>query len=434
MKQQVYIFGCEGATILLEGKAKNIVLDSCKRSKLIFDAAVSSVEIVNCTSVQVQCKGRVPSVAIDKTDGCLIYISWEGREVQFVTSKSSEMNVAFPKGPHSDDCVETPIPEQFVHKIMDDFTVSSDVSSLFSHCSMTPTLEEDVGPATLAQGVAAPTTPVVSYASGKEMMAQGPMVLHQDIAAKVERALGCAFPQVEVRFKHVSLAADLVTLPTTDQQVTRPQDELPTLSNQVMKAFASLSAKKNSVRKHILQDVTGSFRPGTTTLVLGQSGSGKSALMKLLSGRFPMDKEITMEGEMLYNGVSREKLLKRLPQLVNYVTQTDTHLPTLTVRETLEFASECCGVNLKKCAAAHLSNGSLEANAVAINAARSFFQFFPDIVLQSLGLQNCEHTIVGDAMYRGISGGEKRRVTTGEMEFGLKFVTLLDEISTGLDS
>ncbi|RLN37244.1 hypothetical protein BBJ28_00016763 [Nothophytophthora sp. Chile5] len=134
MKQQVYIFGCEGATILLEGKAKNIVLDSCKRSKLIFDAAVSSVEIVNCTSVQVQCKSRVPSVAIDKTDGCLVYISWEGREVQFVTSKSSEMNVAFPKGPHSDDCVETPIPEQFVHKIMDDFTVSSDVSSLFSHC------------------------------------------------------------------------------------------------------------------------------------------------------------------------------------------------------------------------------------------------------------------------------------------------------------
>ncbi|RLN37246.1 hypothetical protein BBJ28_00016764, partial [Nothophytophthora sp. Chile5] len=266
------------------------------------------------------------------------------------------------------------------------------------------------------------------------MMAHGPMMLHQDIADKVESALGCAFPHVEVRFKHVSLWADLVTVPTNDQQTKDPRDELPTLSNQVLKLFASLSAKKHSVRKHILQNVTGSFRPGTATLVLGQSGSGKSALMKLLSGRFPMDKEITMEGEMLYNGVSREKLLKRLPQLVNYVTQTDTHLPTLTVRETLEFANECCGVDLRKCAAAHLSNGSLEANTVAINAAHSFFQFFPDIILQSLGLQNCQHTIVGDAMYRGISGGEKRRVTTGEMEFGLKFVTLMDEISTGLDS
>ncbi|TDH72682.1 hypothetical protein CCR75_002757 [Bremia lactucae] len=133
MKQQVYIFGCDSATILLEGKAKNIVLDSCKKTKLIFDNAVSSIEIVNCKGVQVQCKGMVPSVAIDKTDGCLVYVSWEGREVQFVTSKSSEMNVAFPQGAGSDDYVEKPIPEQFVHKIMDDLTISSDVSDLYSH-------------------------------------------------------------------------------------------------------------------------------------------------------------------------------------------------------------------------------------------------------------------------------------------------------------
>ncbi|KAI9983338.1 hypothetical protein PInf_007298 [Phytophthora infestans] len=128
MKQQVYIFGCEGATILLEGKAKNIVFDSCKKTKLIFDNAVSSIEVVNCKSVQ----GVVPSVAIDKTDGCLVYISWEGREVQFVTSKSSEMNVAFPQGAGSDDYAEKPIPEQVVHKIMDNLTISSDVSALYS--------------------------------------------------------------------------------------------------------------------------------------------------------------------------------------------------------------------------------------------------------------------------------------------------------------
>ncbi|RLN93697.1 hypothetical protein BBJ28_00026235, partial [Nothophytophthora sp. Chile5] len=63
------------------------------------------------------------------------------------------------------------------------------------------------------------------------------MAHEQNMIDKAERELEFAFPQVEVRFKHVSLAADLVTLPTTDQQVTRPQDELPTLSNQVMKAF-----------------------------------------------------------------------------------------------------------------------------------------------------------------------------------------------------
>lgn len=133
MRQQVYIFGCEGATIVLEGKAKNIVLDSCKKTKLVFDNAVSSIEVVNCKNVQVQAKGVVPSVAIDKTDGCLVYISWEGRDVQFVTSKSSEMNVAFPTSPTGDDYIEKPIPEQFVHKITADQTISSDVSDLYTH-------------------------------------------------------------------------------------------------------------------------------------------------------------------------------------------------------------------------------------------------------------------------------------------------------------
>ncbi|KAG1709499.1 hypothetical protein DVH05_020150 [Phytophthora capsici] len=132
MKQQVYIYGCEGATILLEGKAKNIVLDSCTRTKLIFDSAVSCIEIINCKRVQVQCKELVPSISIDKTDGCLVYISWEGRGVQFVTSKSSEMNVMLPVAANSDNYVEKPIPEQFVHTITDDLSMSSNASTLYS--------------------------------------------------------------------------------------------------------------------------------------------------------------------------------------------------------------------------------------------------------------------------------------------------------------
>ncbi|KAG3235519.1 hypothetical protein PI124_g19450 [Phytophthora idaei] len=62
------------------------------------------------------------------------------------------------------------------------------------------------------------------------------------------------------------------------------------------------------------------------------------------------------------------------------------------------------------------------------------FKHYPDIVIQQLGLNNCQNTIVGDAMTRGVSGGERKRVTTGEMEFGNKYVMMMDEISTGLDS
>jgi adenylyl cyclase-associated protein len=133
IKQQVYIYGCTDATILLEGKAKNIVFDSCEKSRLIFDDAVSSIEVVNCKNVRIQCKGQVPSISIDKTDGCLVYVSWEGRDAQFVTSKSSEMNVAFPQASGSDEYVEKPIPEQFVHTITSGNSISSNVSDLYSH-------------------------------------------------------------------------------------------------------------------------------------------------------------------------------------------------------------------------------------------------------------------------------------------------------------
>ncbi|GMF50699.1 unnamed protein product [Phytophthora fragariaefolia] len=275
------------------------------------------------------------------------------------------------------------------------------------------------------------TAPEVVYASGKDILAHGPMKFHQDIAGKVETALGHVFPRIGIRFKHVSLSADLVSLTATDSQTP---NSLPTLTNQVLKSVAGISPTKHSVRKHILRDVTGSFCPGTITLVLGQSGSGKSALMKLLSGRFPMAKEITVEGEIEYDGIPREKLLTRLPQFVGYVPRNDTHLPTLTVRETFEFAHEFCGAKLSEHLESQLVHGSDNENRVAVEAARRVFQYFPDIILRSLGLTTCESTIVGNEMYRGISGGERRRTTTGEMEFGLKYVTFMDEISTGLDS
>ncbi|KAE9031910.1 hypothetical protein PR001_g9244 [Phytophthora rubi] len=54
--------------------------------------------------------------------------------------------------------------------------------------------------------------------------------------------------------------------------------------------------------------------------------------------------------------------------------------------------------------------------------------------LKKLGLDNCKNTVVGNVMLRGVSGGERKRVTTGEMMFGMKRLQLLDEISTGLDS
>ena len=79
MKQQVYIYGCVGATIVVNGKCKSVVVDSCKKSKVLIDSAMASFEIVNCQRMQLQVKGTVPSIAIDKTDGCITYLSKESK-------------------------------------------------------------------------------------------------------------------------------------------------------------------------------------------------------------------------------------------------------------------------------------------------------------------------------------------------------------------
>ncbi|EEY54023.1 ATP-binding Cassette (ABC) Superfamily [Phytophthora infestans T30-4] len=274
-----------------------------------------------------------------------------------------------------------------------------------------------------------PMRATIEYDNGKTLMAQGPQALHDHVASRMEKALGKSLPQMEVRFRDVSISADIMVKNETDATV-----ELPTLINVIKTGFREMRSSKHVVKKQVLKNVSGVFKPGTITLVLGQPGSGKSSLMKLLSGRFPVEKNITVDGQVTYNGTPANDMQKHLPQFVSYVTQRDKHYSLLTVKETLQFAHACCGGGLSKRDEQHFANGTLEENKAALDAARAMFKHYPDIVIQQLGLDNCQNTIVGDAMTRGVSGGERKRVTTGEMEFGNKYVSLMDEISTGLDS
>lgn len=266
----------------------------------------------------------------------------------------------------------------------------------------------------------------IDCTDGKTLMAQGPHAMLEHVRDKLETSLGKVLPRMDVRFLNLSLSADFIVADSRKK-------ELPTIGASLRKLVSRRGNRL--VTKHILKNVSGVFKPGTMTLVLGQPGSGKSALMKVLSGRFPMTKNMRFEGEVSYNGRPREKLLKQLPQFVAYVPQQDKHLATLTVKETLEFAHACCGgEKLADRDEAHFTNGSEEQIAAAVQVNRALNKHYPDVVIQQLGLENCQNTIVGSSMLRGISGGERKRVTTGEMQFGNKYVTLMDEISTGLDS
>ncbi|OWZ18175.1 ABC transporter [Phytophthora megakarya] len=274
-----------------------------------------------------------------------------------------------------------------------------------------------------------PFPPVIEYDDAKTLMARGPLELHDHVGSRMEKALGKDLPQMEVCFKEVSISADIAV-----RDKNNVKTALPTLPNEVIKAVRSVIANKHTVRKEILTNVSGVFKPGTITLLLGQPGSGKSALMKLLSGRFPEGKNITFEGEVSYNGTPAADLRKRLPQLVSYVPQRDEHYALLTAKETLEFAHACCGGDLAKYWETQFVHGTPEENADALKVVQAMYQHYPDLVIQQLGLEICQNTVVGDEMLRGVSGGERKRVTTGEMEFGNTYVKMMDEISTGLDS
>ncbi len=118
---------------------------------------------------------------------------------------------------------------------------------------------------------------------------------------------------------------------------------------------------------------------------------------------------LSVEGERFYNGSTSLSSISHA-----YVTQTDTLLPTLTVRETLTYAA------------------NLRLPASTSSAQRA--QLVDDIILE-LGLKDCANTHVGDGFHRrGCSGGELRRISLGVQLLANPSVLFLDEPTTGLDA
>ncbi|TMW67500.1 hypothetical protein Poli38472_011120 [Pythium oligandrum] len=260
----------------------------------------------------------------------------------------------------------------------------------------------------------------------KTLLAHGPEGLYHHYASRLETAMGRPLPKMEVRFKNLSLSA---SVPVASDGTSHG---IPTVASSLVRGLRDLvPGPQPTATKHLLKDISGVFKPGTMTLILGQPGCGKSSLLKVLSGRLPLSKSMNLQGEITFNGVDRVEIAKRLPQFASYVTQRDYHFPTMTVKETLEFAHECCGDGLHS---GSLRNGTHEDSKAALDTVKAFNQHLPEVVLRQLGLEVCQDTVVGDAMLRGVSGGERKRVTIGEMEFGSRLVALMDEISTGLDS
>ncbi|XP_060640598.2 adenylyl cyclase-associated protein 1 [Anolis sagrei] len=111
LKQVAYVYKCVNSMLHIKGKINSVTLDNCKKVGLVFDDVVGIVEIINSRDIQVQVMGKVPTISINKTDGCHVYLSKDSLNCEIVSAKSSEMNVLIPT--ESGDFNEFPIPEQF---------------------------------------------------------------------------------------------------------------------------------------------------------------------------------------------------------------------------------------------------------------------------------------------------------------------------------
>lgn len=127
-KQSVYVFGCKDSVLLIKGKVNNITVDKCTKTGVVFTDVVSACEIVNCNRIEVQCQGTAPTVAIDNTSGCQLYLSKASLRASITTAKSSEVNVLVPGASDDADLIEHSLPEQFNHTFKDGGFVTSAVS------------------------------------------------------------------------------------------------------------------------------------------------------------------------------------------------------------------------------------------------------------------------------------------------------------------
>ncbi|XP_014439738.1 LOW QUALITY PROTEIN: adenylyl cyclase-associated protein 1-like, partial [Tupaia chinensis] len=96
LKQVAYIDKCVNTTLQIKGKINSITVDNCKKLGLVFDDVVGIVEIISSKDVKVQVMGKVPTISINKTDGCYAYLSKNSLDCEIVSAKSSEMNILIP--------------------------------------------------------------------------------------------------------------------------------------------------------------------------------------------------------------------------------------------------------------------------------------------------------------------------------------------------
>lgn len=171
----------------------------------------------------------------------------------------------------------------------------------------------------------------------------------------------------------------------------------------------NMRARTSTKAKIILHGVDGHVNAGEIMAILGPSGGGKTSLLNVLAHRRAQRMEVN--GEIALDGV--ETSTSSIQALSSYVEQEDALIGSLTVRETMDFAARL----------------SLPSSVTRRERRRRV-----DGLIAAFGLQNQSDTIVGTPIRKGISGGQKRRLSIASALITAPKVLFLDEPTSGLDS
>jgi len=186
---------------------------------------------------------------------------------------------------------------------------------------------------------------------------------------------------------------------------------------QGVNAAKDLISRKPKRKINILQNLDGLVKPGEMLVVLGPPGSGCSTFLKLLTGE-THGFDVGKESEINYTGISYEEMHKSFRGEAIYTAEQDIHFPQMTVGDTLYFAARAR-------APRHLPSDV---------SRKQYAEHTRDMIMATFGIRHTINTQVGNEYVRGVSGGERKRVTIAEAALSGAPLQAWDNSTRGLDS
>lgn len=190
-----------------------------------------------------------------------------------------------------------------------------------------------------------------------------------------------------------------------------------TFNENVLSQFNPFAKSGKDVpMKTIIDNSYGCVKPGEMLLVLGRPGSGCTTLLNMLANNRLGYAEVT--GDVKFGSMSAQEAKQYRGQIIMN-TEEEIFFPTLSVGDTIDFAA-------RMKVPYHLPPG--------IKTAEEYAQFNKDFLLRSVGISHTASTKVGDAFIRGVSGGERKRVSILECLTTRASVFCWDNSTRGLDA